>query len=486
MADLEQFQMSDSVPEPPPNDGPAPLVDDRPRLRMSDATLEAGLPASIDGERTILGAILLDNAAFSEASEVLKPDDFSLDSHRRIFLRMSELIDTQKTVDIVTLSHELARYKEVEAIGGVAYLASLTEGLPRRPVIEDYIRIVRDKAMLRRLMGICSAAIARAADQSEEAISVLEFAESELLEIAQDANTGKLRTIYDSVQEAGGPDPYLKAYTDPEIRPGLATGFVDYDRMTGGLQKSELTIIAARPSLGKTALALNMADNICCGTEAVVAFFSLEMARVALERRLMASRARVNAQRAMVGIYLGREERAKLSGALSFLVDANLFIDDSSSLTPIQLRAKCRRLKTREKRLDLVIIDYLQLMSAGHKIANRQEEVASISRALKQCAKELECPVVALAQLHRGPEQRTDKRPILADLRESGQIEQDADVVAFIHREAYYNRDEDLSPEEKALAEIIIGKQRNGPTGVIKMFFDSRYTRFENIDRREE
>jgi replicative DNA helicase len=252
--------------------------------------------------------------------------------------------------------------------------------------------------------------------------------------------------------------------------------------MTGGLQKGELIIIAARPSMGKTALGLNIAENVACGTDAVVALFSLEMSRISLERRFMASRAHVNVRRAMEGIFLGREEKVKLETALMHLIEANIFIDDSSSLTPVQLRAKARRLKTKEKRLDLVLVDYLQLMSAGQKVQSREQEIASISRALKACAKELDCPVVAMAQLNRNPEQRQDKRPLLSDLRESGQIEQDADVVAFIHRESYYNRDEDQSAEEKALSEIIIGKQRNGPTGIVRLYFDSRYTRFENVD----
>jgi replicative DNA helicase len=483
LADLDQFQMSDHTPEPPPDDSPTPLVDDRPRVESYNASVDAALPANIDAEKTILGAILLDNQAFSEAAETIVADDMSLDSHRRIFLRMSELIDAQKAVDIVTLSEELARYKEVEAIGGVAYIASLTEGLPRRPVISDYIRIVKDKAMLRRMMGVCSQAIARAADQSTDALAVLEFAEGELLQIAQDANTGRLKTIYDSVKAAGGTEPYLKAYTDPELKPGLQTGFVDLDRMTGGLQKSELTIIAARPSLGKTSLGLNIAENVCCGTDAVVAIFSLEMSRISLERRFMASRARVNVRRAMEGIYLGREERTKLETALMHLVEANIFIDDSATLTPIQLRAKARRLKTKQGRLDLILIDYLTLMSAGQKFQNREQEIASISRSLKACAKELECPVVAMAQLNRNPEQRSDKRPVLSDLRESGQIEQDADLILFLHREAFYKRDEDASPEEKALAEIIIGKSRNGPTGVVRLCFMDSITRFENLAR---
>ncbi len=483
MTDPRDYFLDDKVPEPPPDSGPAPIPDDRKRVESYNSNVDAVMPANIDAERTILGAILLDGQAFSEAAEQLTADDFSLDSHRRIFLRMSELVDANQAVDIVTLANELARYKEVEAVGGVAYLASLTEGLPRRPQISNYIAIVKDRSALRKLMAICTMTIARAADQSESAMDVLESAESSLLEIAQEANTGKLRTIFQSVEEAGGIDPYLKQYTDPEIRPGLQTGYIDLDRMTGGLQKSELTIIAARPSMGKTSLGLNIAENVCCGTDAVAAIFSLEMSRPSLECRFIASRARVDVRRAMEGIYLGREERTRLQTALGNLIEARIFIDDSPALTPVQLRAKCRRLKNREKRLDLVLIDYLTLMSMGQKTQNREQEIAGISRSLKACAKELDCPVVAMAQLNRESEKRTNKRPLLSDLRESGQIEQDADVVCFIHRDSVYNQDEEMSAEEKAMAEIIVAKQRNGPTGIVKLLFINKLTRFENLLR---
>ncbi len=487
MTDPRDYFLDDKVPEPPPSEDvpvtAAPPSYERKAIRgraIPDLTLDAGLPANIDAEKTILGAILLDAQAFSEAAEQLTADDFSLDSHRRIFLRMAELVDANQAVDIVTLAAELDRYKERDTIGGVAYLASLTEGLPRRPVIGEYIRLVLDKSRLRKMMLIFSAGIARAADQSETALEILEAAESQLLEIAQDAQAGALRTIYESVKEAGGAEPYLKAYTDPEMKPGLPTGFLDYDAMTGGLQKSELAIVAARPSMGKTALAINIAQNVAIGTKKIVAVFSLEMSRSSLERRMMASRAWVNVRKAMEGIYLNRDERNKLEIALGELVEANIFIDDSANLTPVQLRAKARRLKQRQGGLDLVIVDYLQLMSAGVKTGSRQEEIAHISRSLKACAKELEVPVLALAQLNRQPEQRNDKRPILSDLRESGQIEQDSDLVTFIHRPGYYDPD---NPDLAGLAELIIAKARNGPTGVVKLAFVGQLTRFDNLAR---
>jgi replicative DNA helicase len=457
---------------------------------IPDLSLEAGLPANLDAEKTILGAILLDNAAHAEAAEAIKSDDFSLDSHRRIFLRMSELVDSGRAVDIVTLSNELARYKEVEAVGGVAYLASLTEGLPRRPVIEDYIRIVKDKSLLRRLMGICSAAIARASDQSDEAIEVLDATESQLLEVSQAGLTQGLQPLDIIVRDSFGSIDNL--YKHSREITGLATDFTDFDRMTSGLQKGELIIIAARPSMGKTALAINIAQNAAVNHNAVVAIFSLEMSRESLLRRMLASQAWVDQQRLQKG-FLGREEQEKLQNALEQLVESRIFIDDSASPTLAEMRAKARRLRQNAGGLDLILVDYLQLMSAtlpgvarkGYE--NRVQEVSAISRGLKAMAKELQVPVVALSQLSRASERRgEDKRPMLSDLRESGSIEQDADLVAFIHREAYYNRTGELTDEEKAKSEIIIAKQRNGPTDTVFLNFLDKFTRFENRDATRE
>ncbi len=455
-----------------------------PMATAPDLTLEAGLPANIDAEKTILGAILLDNTAHAEAAEILKADDFSLDSHRRIFLRMSELVDSGRAVDIVTLANELARYKEVEAVGGVAYLASLTEGLPRRPVIEEYIRIVKDKSMLRRLMGICSAAIAKAADQSEDALGVLDATESQLLEVSGAGLTQGLQPIDIIVRDSFGSIDNL--YKQSREVTGLATGFYELDRMTSGFQKGELIIIAARPSMGKTALAINIAQNAAVHHQAIVAIFSLEMNKESLLRRMLATQARVDQRHLQTG-FVGREDQGKLQAALSMLVDARIYIDDSASTTLAEMRAKARRLRQNSGGLDLVMVDYLQLMSASlpgagsKRYENRTQEVSAISRGLKAMAKELNVPVVALSQLSRASERRgDDKRPMLSDLRESGSIEQDADVVAFIHRDSYYNRDEELTESDRAKSEIILAKQRNGPTGMIRLNFISRYTCFDN------
>jgi len=453
-------------------------------------SLDAGLPANIDAEKTILGAILLDNSFHSEAAEKLEADDFSLDSHKRIFLRMSDLMNEQRAVDIVTLSHELSRYKEVESVGGVAYLASLTEGLPMRPVIEDYVRIVKDKSLLRRLMLICSAAIARAADQSETALEVIGAAETALLEVSEKGVSGGLVALDKIVADSFGSIDNL--YNNSRAVTGLETDFTKLDENTSGLQKGELIIIAARPSMGKTAFAINIAQNAAVNHNAIVAVFSLEMSKESLLRRMLASQAWVD-QRALQTGFIRREDQDKLVRGLEQLVESRLFIDDTAGISLAEMRAKARRMRQTLGGLDLVVVDYLQLMSAtlpsagGKRYENRTQEVSAISRGLKALAKELDVPVVALSQLSRASERRgDDKRPMLSDLRESGSIEQDADVVMFIHREAYYNRDEEMSESDRAKSEIIIAKQRNGPTGTVHLNFISRYTRFENADMTPE
>jgi len=452
-----------------------------------DIAFERGLPASIDAERSILGAILLDNHSYNEAAEKLNADDFALDSHRRIYSRMAELIDASRAVDIVTLSEELAKRKEVEAVGGVAYLASLTEGLPRRISIEEYVRIVKDKSLLRQLINICSTAITRAADQGEEAFEILNAAESGLLEVTERGITRGFASIPEIVRDSFGTIDNL--YKEGREVTGLATHFTDFDKMTSGLQASELIIIAARPSMGKTAWAINIAQNAAVHGGKVVAVFSLEMSKESLLRRMLASQALVDSQKIQKGFLL-REDQQKLTLALEQLAESRLFIDDTPGISLTEMRAKARRLRQMSGSLDLVVVDYLQLMTAstsgpgGKRYENRTQEVSAISRGLKALAKELQVPVIALSQLSRASEQRGgDKKPMLSDLRESGSIEQDADVVAFIHRESYYNRDENgqPDPDTEGKAEIIIAKQRNGPTGSVHLAYLSKCTRFENL-----
>jgi replicative DNA helicase len=454
---------------------------------LSDVSLDRGLPASVEAERSILGAILLDNHSYNEAAEKLRPEDFSLDSHRRIYSRMAELIDARRAVDIVTLAEELARRKEVEAVGGVAYLASLTEGLPRRPSIEEYVRIVKDKSLSRQLIGICNTAITRAADQSDEALVVLDAAESGLLEVSERGITRGFAGIPEIVRDSFGTIDNL--YAQQKEVTGLATHYTHFDKMTSGLQASDLIIIAARPSMGKTAWAINIAENAAVRDGKVVAVFSLEMSKESLLRRMLASQAMVSMQKIQTG-FIPKADRGKLMEALERLAEAKIFIDDTPAIALSEMRAKARRLQRQQGGLDLIVIDYLQLMSASsfgvgaRRYENRTQEVSAISRGLKALAKELRVPVVALSQLSRASEQRGgDKKPMLSDLRESGSIEQDADVVAFIHRDSYYNKDEngEEDPDSKNKAEIIIAKQRNGPTGSVHLAYIPDCTRFENM-----
>lgn len=455
-------------------------------MATPDLTLEHGIPANIDAEKSILGAILLDNLTYNEAAEKIRADDFSLDSHRRIFQRMGDLIDEGRQADIVTLSHELAKNKEIEAVGGVAYLAGLTEGLPRRLNIEEYVRIVKDKSLLRQLMTICSTAIARAADQSETALDVLNAAESSLMQVSERSISQGFSNLAEIVSQSFGSIDNL--YKQGREITGLETHFVDFDRATSGLQPSELIIIAARPSMGKTAWAINIAQNAGTKGGKVVAVFSLEMSKESLLRRMLASQAFVDQRKIQTG-FLPREDHEKLTRALEELVESKVFIDDTAGISLAEMRAKARRLKQQQGTLDLIVVDYLQLMTGGlpgtgRKFENRTQEVSAISRGLKALAKEMSVPVIALSQLSRASEQRGgDKKPMLSDLRESGSIEQDADVVCFIHRESYYNKDEngDEDPETKGKAEIIIAKQRNGPTGTVHLAYLNEYTRFENL-----
>ena len=454
---------------------------------ISDVSLERGLPASVEAERSILGAILLDNHSYNEAAEKLRSEDFSLDSHRRIYSRMAELIDAHRAVDIVTLAEELARRKEVEAVGGVAYLASLTEGLPRRPSIEEYVRIVKDKSLSRQLIGICNTAITRAADQSDEALVVLDAAESGLLEVSERGITRGFAGIPEIVRDSFGTIDNL--YAQQKEVTGLATHYTQFDKMTSGLQASDLIIIAARPSMGKTAWAINIAENAAVRDGKIVAVFSLEMSKESLLRRMLASQALVSMQKIQTG-FIPKADRGKLMEALERLAESKIFIDDTPAIALSEMRAKARRLQRQQGALDLIVIDYLQLMSASsfgvgaRRYENRTQEVSAISRGLKALAKELRVPVVALSQLSRASEQRGgDKKPMLSDLRESGSIEQDADVVAFIHRDSYYNKDEngEEDPDSKNKAEIIIAKQRNGPTGSVHLAYRGDCTRFENM-----
>src|ERR1700678_349519 len=439
-----------------------------------------GAPASIHIEVAVLGTMLLDGVAISDATAKLKAEDFSLDSHQRVYRAMVDLMGKGHGVDYTTVREELARRRELDSIGGPAYLAYLSEGIPRNFNIESYVRIVKDKSLLRQLMGIFHDGAIRASDQSEDAITVLGDVEALLADVADSAIQRGLSGIGDIVASSFG--SIDKLYEQGREITGLATHFIEFDRMTSGLQESELIIIAARPSMGKTAWAINIAENAAVRGGKVVAVFSLEMSKASLLRRMLASQALVNSKAIQTGMLM-RDDRTKLINGLERLMQSKMFIDDTPGITLAEMRAKARRLKQQHGQLDMIVIDYLQLMTGSNSNAkgfeNRTQEVSAISRGLKALAKEMKVPVVALSQLSRASEQRGgDKKPLLSDLRESGSIEQDADVVCFIHREEYYDREnEDL----KGKAEIIIAKQRNGPTGSIQLAYMADYTRFENL-----
>ena len=445
-------------------------------MATSEYSISA-LPANVDAERSILGAILLDNFAYNQAAEHLRVEDFSLDSHRRIYTRMVDLAESSRPIDMITLIEELERHKDLQAIGDVAYVSSLVEGVPERPSIEHYVKIVRDKALLRGVISAATTAIARASDQSDAAEDVLSDTEAAIFQLSEKRIGRGFMGVQEIVRETfGSVDALLQR---GQRITGLATHYTDLDEMTSGLQRSDLVIIAARPSMGKTAFVMNIAENAAIEDQQVVGVFSLEMSREALLMRLLCSQARVDAHKMRTGS-LWQDDTKKVVRAMEQLAHAPIFIDDTPGISLSEMRAKARRLKQSQGRLDLIIVDYLQLMSGGGKrFENRTQEVSAISRGLKAIAKELSAPVIALSQLSRAPESRGgDHRPQLADLRESGSIEQDADLVMFIFREEVYKQDD---PELQGRAEIIIAKQRNGPIGRVRMAFLKHCTRFESM-----
>jgi replicative DNA helicase len=436
------------------------------------------LPANVEAERSILGAVLLDNLAYNQAAEHLKPEDFLLDSHRRIYARMTDLADSSRSIDLITLAEELGRHGELESIGGVAYISGLLDGVPDRPSIEHYIKIVRDKALLRGLIHTATAAIARASEQSDAAEEILNDTEAQIFQLSEKRIGRGFMGVQEIIKESFGS---IDALLQRGRRiTGLETHYADLDEKTSGLQKSDLIIIAGRPSMGKTSFAMNIAENSAIEDAKTIAIFSLEMSKEALLQRMLCSVARVDAHKFRTGS-LWQDDMRKIAQAVEKLSQAPIFIDDSPGITVSEMRAKARRLLQSQGMLDLIVVDYLQLMSGGGKrYENRTQEVSAISRGLKALAKELAVPVIALSQLSRAPESRGagDHRPQLADLRESGSIEQDADVVAFIFREEVYKPDD---PELDGVAELIIRKQRNGPTGTVKMAFLKSSTRFESL-----
>ncbi len=439
-----------------------------------DINFEKGLPASLDAERFVLGSILLDDTLFVEVASALQAEDFSLEKHRRIFLRMGELHARGERVDRLTVAEELMKHGQLEACDGIGYLVSLDDGLPQIRNVSSYLRIVKDKSLLRRVIYASQGLINRCLAGEEAPQEILANAEEIILKMGE-GTTGS--TLFTPGEIIDGFKGGLNAFLDPAGRTtGLLTGFKRFDELTGGLQPNELIILAGRPAMGKTALALNIAQHAAVRLKQTVAIFSLEMSKEALLTRLLCSGARVDSQRFKRG-FLDADERRRLQAAAAELVEAPLYIDDTSGGSLIEIHAKLRRLRA-ERPLGLVVIDYLQLMSGRARYENRVQEVSALSRGLKLLAKELGVPMLVLSQLSRAPDVRQgDHRPQLSDLRESGSIEQDADVVAFIFREEVYN---DKREDLRGAAELLLSKQRNGPTGKINLVFLHHLTKFEN------
>ena len=431
-------------------------------------------PNSMEAEVSVLGAMLQDSLAVQRATEQLKPEDFYQPEHREIFQVMAELNRRQAPIDLTTLQAELSRKGTLEGIGGMRYLMKIVSDVPTAANVRSYIEIVREKSTLRRLIAACGQITRDSYSQQKELPTILSEAEKAIFDIVMDRHEGEslkpmseviVKTL-DEIQELDR----LKG----EIA-GVPTGFIDLDRLLTGLHAGELIVVGARPAMGKTSFAMNLAEHAALNKGKVTAVFTLEMPREQIAMRMLCSDARVDMQRVRRGT-LRDEDWTKLANTLGPLAAAPLYIDDTAAITPTQLRSRCRQLKM-DKGLDLVVVDYLGLMRADGKTENRQLEVSEISRQLKAIALELKIPIVACAQLSRANKDRIDKRPMLSDLRDSGSIEQDADVVMFLHREEYYNKE----TEDKNIGEVIISKQRSGPLGTVKLAWLSEFTTFANL-----
>lgn len=433
-------------------------------------------PHSLDAERAVLGGIMLENNALNSATQILSPEDFYSRANATIFEGMVELFRRSMPVDLVTLRAWLVDRGALQKGGGDEHLLSLTETIPTVENIEHHAIIVRDKAVVRRLITRCHEIAAKGYGDYGPVEEFVDEAEKQIFDVAKQSARAPYEHIKDVVIRTF--EQVTTAAERKEKITGMPTGFTKLDKMTAGLKGGELIIVAGRPGMGKTAFALNVALNACAARDSPVAVFSLEMAKEELARRLLCSEARVDGGRMRTGM-LSREDWTRLTSAAGTLTNLGLYIDDTPALSITELRGKARRLKS-EHGLGLIVIDYLQLMRAGSKVESREKEISEISRSLKGLAKELSIPVMALSQLNRGVETRSgkDKRPQMSDLRESGAIEQDADVIMFIYREEFYNRDD---PELRGMAEVIIGKQRAGPVGIVKCRFFHEYTRFENL-----
>ncbi len=449
-------------------------------LLLTEEILEKGArvpPQAIEVEKSVLGAMLLEKEAVGLAIETIDDTVFYRDAHRKIFQAMVSLYDNNEPIDVITLTNELKKRNELEEVGGAYYITELAATVPSAANIEYHLKIVRDKALLRKLIVVCSSIIKSAYEESEDAEHILDIAETEVLSVSQSSRQKSFEWIKPIITDTIHELEKLHQ-TSKEGVTGVPSGYRDIDNMLAGFQKSDLIIIAGRPSMGKTAFALNLARNAAVDHNIPVGFFSLEMSSLQLVQRLLCAEAEVDSQRLRTG-RLTEKEWPQLSRRIGRLVEAPIYVDDTPAMDIMKLRARARRMAA-EKNIGMIIIDYLQLMEAP-KMESRQQEISFISRSLKTLAKELQIPVLALSQLSRAVESRTDRRPTLADLRESGAIEQDADVVAFVYRPEVYGipnfDDEDKTPTEN-MVEIIIGKHRNGPTGSTKLVFLKNYGKF--------
>jgi len=435
-------------------------------------------PHNIEAEQSVLGAMILDKNAIITATEILKPEDFYKEAHKEIYEAIIDIYNMDEPVDLITLSDELRKRDTIEAIGGIIYLANLSEGVSTTANAKYYCEIVEEKSILRRLIIASNEIIAKGYEAGEDLNHIIDLAEKKIFDITQKRNQEGLEPIKDVLLESFTKIEQMAGNKDGIT--GITTGFIDLDEKTSGLQKSDLILVAARPSMGKTAISVNLAVNAALKANASVAIFSLEMSKDQLVQRILSSESHVELQNIING-RLSDDEWPKLVRAMGPLSNAKIYIDDTPGITLMEMKAKCRKLKM-EQGLDLIMIDYLQLMSGDGRTENRQQEISTISRGLKGLAKEMDCPVVALSQLSRAPELRADHRPILSDLRESGAIEQDADIVMFLYRDEYYNPD----TEKKNIGEVIIAKHRNGPIGTVELVFMGQYTKFLNMERHRQ
>lgn len=444
-------------------------------MAETTAVVERALPHNLEAERSVLGAILIQNDAYNMAAEILTSADFYRDAHRRIFDKIVVLAERSAAIDFITLREELARAGELDTVGGPAYISSLVDGVPRATNVEYYAKIVKEKAIYRNLIGAANRILTEAYDAEQDAAEVLDRAEHLIFQIAEGRIRAGFVSLFDIAQDSM--EAIQKAHEEKKLITGVPTGFEDLDQMTSGLQKGDLIILAARPSMGKTSLALNIAQHAGTKEGLTVGVFSLEMSKEQLFMRMLSSEAAIDGHRLRTG-YLRTDDWGRLTSALGTLGNSKVFIDDTPGIGVMEMRAKARRLAA-EHGLHLLVIDYIQLMQGRGRFDNRTQELGAISRSLKGLAKELSVPIIVLSQLSRASESRSDHRPQLSDLRESGALEQDADVVLMIYREDMYNKEADT----ESVAEIIIAKQRNGPTDTVRLAFIKERTRFENLAR---